>query len=67
MRGPQESVQRFENADGVRDDEPLLLGPRAFEHVERDGALLIFAIEIDDIVCPMAWDVVIQKGFVELG
>ena len=65
-RSPGIGPQFFENADDVRDDEAALLGPPAVEQVERERALLVFRIEIDDIVRPMPWDVVIQNIFDEL-
>src|SRR2546427_11784614 len=49
----------FENADDVRDHESPLIGPWAVEHVERESAVSVFGIEIDNVVRAMPWDVVL--------
>ena len=65
-RTPGVRPQFFENADHVRDDEAPLLRSRAIEQVERKRALLVFRIEIDDVVRPMSGDVVFKKIIDEL-
>src|ERR1700733_8929731 len=56
----------FENADGVCDDEPSLRCAGAIEEIQREGAMLVFGIEIDDVVRTAAWDVMVENIVDEL-
>src|SRR5258708_3349855 len=55
-RTPRFSPESFENMDDVRHDEAALLLAAAVEHVERECAVLILGIEIDNVVRPVPGD-----------
>jgi hypothetical protein len=61
MRGPKESAQSFLKMLMTFETTRPRCFAAAVEQVEREGAVPVFGIEIDNVVRPVAGDVVLQN------